>query len=240
MCYIVLQTKSIRVKSCKSAKEIWDKLREIYEGSENVREQKKSILVSKYESFKMESHENIDKMYCRFNDFIKDLEVLKKEYSLGEKNKKILNILSKDWESKVTAIEEVKDLNSMPIESLINSLKFYELKLKTKVQEEENAKAKRNIILKASQDEDDLVSLIDDDVDDNDLALITKSFKRILNKKRFRKGGPSNPKPNQFNNARNKEKLEANKKQGDKCYECGQLGHYMSECPMKKKKEGKV
>ena len=29
---------SIRVKDCKSAKEIWDKLREIHEGSENVRE----------------------------------------------------------------------------------------------------------------------------------------------------------------------------------------------------------
>lgn len=79
---------SIRVKGCKLAKEIWDKLREIHERSENVREQKKSILVTKYESFKMEPHENIDKMYCRFNDFIKDLKVLEKEYSLGEKNKK--------------------------------------------------------------------------------------------------------------------------------------------------------
>ena len=77
---------SIRVKGCRSAKEIWDKLREIHEGSENVREQKKSILVTKYESFTMEPHENVDKMYCRFNDLIKDLEVLEKEYSLGEKN----------------------------------------------------------------------------------------------------------------------------------------------------------
>ena len=31
----------------------------------------------------MEPHEYIDKMYCRFNVLIKDLEVLKKEYSLG-------------------------------------------------------------------------------------------------------------------------------------------------------------
>lgn len=99
---------SIRVKSCKSAKEIWDKLREIHEGSENVREQKKSILVTKYESFKMEPYEDVDKMYCRFNDLIKDLEVLDKKYSLGEKNRNILNALSKDWESKVTAIEEAR------------------------------------------------------------------------------------------------------------------------------------
>ena len=98
-----------------------EQLREIHEGSKNVREQKKSILVTKYESFKMESHENIDQMYCKFNDLIKDLEVLEKEYTLGEKNRKILNVLSNDWKSKVTAIEEAKDLNFMPIESLIIS-----------------------------------------------------------------------------------------------------------------------
>ena len=87
---------SIRVKGCNSTKEIWDKLREIHESSENVREQKKSIFITKYESFKMETHENIDKMYCKFNDLIKDLEVQEKECFLGEKNRKILNALSKD------------------------------------------------------------------------------------------------------------------------------------------------
>ena len=56
----------------------------------------------------MEPHENIDKMYCRFNDLIKDLEVLEKKYSLGEKNRKILNTLYKDWKSKMTVIEEAK------------------------------------------------------------------------------------------------------------------------------------
>ena len=78
---------STRVRGCKTAKEIWDKLREIHEGSDNVREQKKALLVTKYESFRMEPHENRDKMYCRFNDIIKDLEVLNKHYSLGEKNR---------------------------------------------------------------------------------------------------------------------------------------------------------
>ncbi|KAL3510072.1 hypothetical protein ACH5RR_029473 [Cinchona calisaya] len=77
-----------KVKGCKSAKEIWDKLKEIHEGSEDIREQKKSLFVAKYESFKMEPHENIDKIYCRFNDMVKDLEGLGKEYSLGEKNRK--------------------------------------------------------------------------------------------------------------------------------------------------------
>ena len=125
------------------AREIWDKLREINEGSQDIREQKKYLLSAKYESFKMDSHENVDKMYCRFSDIIKYLELLGKEYILSEKNRKILNALSKDWESEVTAIEEAKGLNSMSIESLINSQTSYELKLESKVQEEENSWVKR-------------------------------------------------------------------------------------------------
>ncbi|KAL3538028.1 hypothetical protein ACH5RR_001394 [Cinchona calisaya] len=99
----------------------------------------------------MEAHENIDKMYCRFNDIVKDLEGLGKEYSLGEKNRKILNVLPKEWESKSIAIEESKVLNFMPIDSLIDSLTSFELKMKYKVQDEEEARANRSIALKASQ-----------------------------------------------------------------------------------------
>ena len=84
------------VKGCKTAKEIWDKYKEINEGSDSVREETNSLLVIKYKSFKMEPHESIYKMYCRFNDIIKDLEVLGKEYIISEKNRKILNVLSKD------------------------------------------------------------------------------------------------------------------------------------------------
>ena len=40
---------------------------------------------------KMEPHENIDKMFCRFIDIVKDLELLGKKYILDEKNRNILN-----------------------------------------------------------------------------------------------------------------------------------------------------
>ena len=78
----------------------------------------------------------------------------------------------------------------------------------------------------------------DIDVDDSDLALHTKRFKRIFNKRKFRRG-PMNLNPNQLNNQRGKGKQEANKKQGERWYECGQFGYYMNKCPMKKKEEGK-
>ena len=78
-----------------------------------------------------------------------------------EKNRKILNALPKDWESKVTAIEEAKDLSSTPIESLINSLISYELKLKSKILEE------------------------------GGIAFKAKTFKNLPNKRRLTKEGRS-------------------------------------------------
>lgn len=44
----------------------------------------------------MEPHEDIDKIHCKFNDVIKDLEDLGKEYSSDIQNRKILNALLKE------------------------------------------------------------------------------------------------------------------------------------------------
>ena len=40
-----------RVKRCLTSKEIWDTLMKIHEGSNDMKEQKKSLLVTKYETF---------------------------------------------------------------------------------------------------------------------------------------------------------------------------------------------
>lgn len=53
----------------------------------------------------MEHHEGIDKMYCRFNDVIKNLEVLGNEYSLGKKNRKYSNALLEEWETNAMTIK---------------------------------------------------------------------------------------------------------------------------------------
>lgn len=188
----------------------------------------------------MEPHENIYIMYCHFNDIIKDLKILGKGYSLDEKNRKILNALSKDWENKVMAIEEAKDLNSMSIESLVNSLSSFELKLKSKVQEKEEAKIKMNIALKSTQEKEDSFSIDGENIemDNNDLTLLTKNFKKFLsNKRRFKRGSQNNN--NQSNSSRGTGKQEANKKQNKKCYECGQMRHYKNESSSEKKNEGR-
>ena len=46
-------TEFSRVSSCTTAKEMWDKLQVIYEGTSEVRETKANLLISEYEAFKM-------------------------------------------------------------------------------------------------------------------------------------------------------------------------------------------
>ena len=62
------------------------------------------------------------------------------------------------------AIEEAKNLNSISIDSFVNSLISYELKLKSKVQDKEKARIKKSNELKISQEKDDLFLLDGKDV----------------------------------------------------------------------------
>ena len=121
-----------------------------------------------------------------------------------------MNALSKDWKSKVTAIEETKNLNTFSIESLINSLTSYALNFKSKVQEKEDIRMKRSIALKVSQEEDDAFSINGEyiNIEDNDLTLLTKRLKKFLsNKRRFKRDRPNNN-LNQVNASRGKIKQE--------------------------------
>ena len=66
---------------------------------------------------------------------------------------KILRSLPSKWHTKVTAIQEAKDLITLPIKELIGSLMTYEINLAKKLQEGEDKK-KKNIVLKATTQEE--------------------------------------------------------------------------------------
>ena len=92
-------------------------------------------------------------MITRFTDIVNGLEALGKIYKEYEKVMKILRSLSSKWHTKVTAIQEAKDLTKLPMEELIWSLMTYEINLAKKLQEGEDKK-KKSIALKASTKED--------------------------------------------------------------------------------------
>ncbi|GAV57642.1 UBN2 domain-containing protein, partial [Cephalotus follicularis] len=70
-----------RVSSCISAKEMWDRLEITYEGKNQVKDAKISMLVHEYELFQMNEDEDIKSMFTRFTNIINALQSLDKTFS---------------------------------------------------------------------------------------------------------------------------------------------------------------
>ncbi|GAV68366.1 zf-CCHC domain-containing protein/DUF4219 domain-containing protein/UBN2 domain-containing protein, partial [Cephalotus follicularis] len=82
-----------KISSCISTKEMWDRLEVTYEGTNQVKEAKISMLVHDYEMFTMNENEDIKSMFSRFTNIINALQALDKTYSNSEMVRKILRCL---------------------------------------------------------------------------------------------------------------------------------------------------
>ncbi|KAL5576060.1 hypothetical protein UlMin_017759 [Ulmus minor] len=172
-----------RIRSCKTAKDIWNTLEVTHEGTNQVKESKISMLVHKYELFKMKHDESIKQ------------------------------ILPKQWEAKVTAIQEAKDLSKLPLDELIGSLMTHEITMNQNLEDGVKSKKEKNVAFSSSTSYDD---------GEKEVALLAKRFKFFLkydrkNRRKFIKEVDEHPKQSKVI-----------------CYECNKPGHYRSECPQLK------
>ncbi|GKA04452.1 hypothetical protein Tco_0683572 [Tanacetum coccineum] len=85
------------------------------------------LLTQQYEKFSISSKETINSGFTRFNDIVISLKSLDQDYSSKNHVRKSLCALLLKWEAKVTAIEEAKDLATLPLDELIGNLKVYEM-----------------------------------------------------------------------------------------------------------------
>ncbi|EOY31699.1 Uncharacterized protein TCM_038764 [Theobroma cacao] len=160
-----------KVSSCTTAKQVWEKLRIIHEGTSQVKESKIALLTHSYEMFKMEHGEDITSMFDRFTNITNKLSQLGKLIPEHELVKRLLRSLPKSWKPKVTVIREAKDLNIITLNEICGSLLTHELELKEEEEEDqrEAKEKKKSIALKASIIEEELEELSCDD--DEELAL---------------------------------------------------------------------
>ncbi|GAV60937.1 DUF4219 domain-containing protein/UBN2 domain-containing protein [Cephalotus follicularis] len=159
------------ISSYDSTKEMWDLLEVSYEGTNQVKESKISMLVHEYELFMMLDDENISEMFTCFTTIINSLKNRGKSYPNQELVRKILRFLPKIWTPKVTTIEEAKELTTLPLEQLLGSLMTHETTMKNL--EYVETKKKKTIALKASKEESERD-------EDGDMTLITSQFKKFL------------------------------------------------------------
>jgi len=82
----------MRVSTCATGKEIWDRLCITYKETSEVKYFRLNILLHDYELFCMKPSETISDIYTRFTQIVTSLHPLDREISNSKKVNKILSI----------------------------------------------------------------------------------------------------------------------------------------------------
>ncbi|GKD20838.1 retrovirus-related pol polyprotein from transposon TNT 1-94 [Tanacetum coccineum] len=196
------------------------------DGNKQVKDNKIDLFVQKYEEFVISDDETIDCAFARFNTIITSLKALDKSFSSRNHVRKFLRAIPTKWRPKAMAIEESKDLSTLPLDEIIGNLKVYEVVLE-KYSEISNGKKEKYKSLalkarKASSDEEVSCS----DSDDEEYAMAVRDFKKF-----FKRRGKFFRQPH--DDKKNFQKIKEDKKEKDdrRCFKCGDPNHFISDCP---------
>jgi hypothetical protein len=98
-----------------TAKAMWDKLINSYEGNEKVKGAKLQTYRLKFKQLKMNEDETITKYFLRVEELVNAMKGLGETFDDSLLVKKILRSLPDKFNPKVSAIEELNDLKLCPL-----------------------------------------------------------------------------------------------------------------------------
>ena len=183
-----------------------------------------------------------DEFYAKLNDIVNSAYNLGEIYDQPKIVRKILISFTENFRPKVTTITESKDVDSIPVDELVESFQSYELDLP------KTSKSK-SMAFKSVDDID--VGGFDDKLSATEIAYLAKNFRNFLKNnnrrtkdkntvepKNFRKNDPI--KVNNIEKPREKVGQSSNNSMGPRCFGCQGYGHMKSECPNYLKFKGKA
>ena len=112
------QSEFVKVMQLKTAKEIWDKIILSYEGDDQVKRAKLQSLRIQYETLRMHNDESVADYFLRIDEIVNRMKNLGEEIKEVTLVEKVLRSLSFKFESKVSAIEEKQNLQSITMSQL--------------------------------------------------------------------------------------------------------------------------
>jgi hypothetical protein len=108
----ISETVFTKVAHCKSAKEIWDKIQNIYEGDSKFKAAKLQTYRGQFEELNMKEDENIAAYSLRVDETVNAIIGLGEEIKESVIVQKVLRSLPMRFNPNISALEEISDLNS--------------------------------------------------------------------------------------------------------------------------------
>ena len=214
----------------------------MHESTKAVKINKLQQLTTRFESIRMSNDESFDDFYAKLNDIVNFAYNLGEIYDQPKIVRKILRSLTEDFRSKVTAIIESKDVDSIPVDELVESLQSYELDLP-------KISKSKSMAFKSVDNVD--VSRFNDELSATEIAYLAKNFRNFFRNNNRRARGKNTVElrnfrrndPTKVNNTEKpKEKVgqPSNNSMGQQCFRCQGYGHVKSKCSTFLRSKGKA
>ena len=162
-----------KISSTETAKEAWTILQTTYEGTKVVKDSKLQRLTTSFKEIKMEEDESFDEFYNKLKGIVNSTFNLGETIPEPKIVRKVLRFLPERFHAKITAIEESKDIDKIPLTELVSNLQTYELGLSGIGKSRKG----KSMALKAKSSDTDESS---DDEDFKTKSYITRQFKKFM------------------------------------------------------------
>ena len=118
-----------KISSTETAKEAWTIFQTTYEGTKAIKDSKLQRLITSFEEIKIEEDELFDEFYAKLKVIVNSAFNLEETIPKPKIVRKVLKSLPERFYAKITAIEESKDIDKIPLTELVGNLQTYELGL---------------------------------------------------------------------------------------------------------------
>src|SRR3954447_25114693 len=214
---------SKKISRLESAKEIWDTLIDMHEGTDSVKESKLDVLQSQLDKFKMKDGEGVAEMYSRLALITNEIAGLGSEEMTDRFIiKKILRALDGKYDTMCTLIQMMPNYKTLKPTEVIGRIVAHEMTLKDK----EELHNKSSGAYKATSDA--LTTSSDKLVSNEEISLMVKNFNKFYKNR----GKERSPKSRSYDEKRSSSRDR-------NCYNCGRPRHFSNECtaPHKRREE---
>ena len=118
-----------KITSTETVQEAWTILQTTYKGTKAIKDLKLQRLTTSFEEIKIQEDESLNEFYAMLKDIVNSTFNLGETIPEPKIVRKVVRSLPERLPTKITTIEESKDIDKIPLTELVGNLQTYELGL---------------------------------------------------------------------------------------------------------------